>query len=172
MTTFLSSDWHLGHANIIAYDRRPFRDVAEMEVALIRNYRAAVNDNDRVLFLGDMFFKATKNEAAAIMSQLPGQKSLVLGNHDRHSKTWFRDVGFVDVVKLLELDLGKLGAAICVHNPLRTAKLPGDPYVLHGHRHSTGPMPRGKDAKWFDVGVTTHNYFPVRLEDAIGLLTT
>jgi calcineurin-like phosphoesterase family protein len=68
MTTFLSSDWHLGHANMIAYDRRPFRDVAEMGATLIRNYRAVVNDNDRVLFLGDMFFKATKDEVAAIMS--------------------------------------------------------------------------------------------------------
>ena len=50
---FLTADLHLGHANIIRYCGRPYRDINEMNEDLIRRWNSVVTDNDRVFFLGD-----------------------------------------------------------------------------------------------------------------------
>ena len=50
---FLTSDLHLGHANIIKYCNRPYRDVNEMNEDLINKWNQVIGDTDRVFFLGD-----------------------------------------------------------------------------------------------------------------------
>lgn len=47
------ADLHLGHANVIGYDNRPFADVSEMDEALIRNWNNTVTAMDTVYVLGD-----------------------------------------------------------------------------------------------------------------------
>jgi calcineurin-like phosphoesterase family protein len=42
MTVFFTADTHFGYANVIRYDKRPFRDVTEMDEALIKNWNRAV----------------------------------------------------------------------------------------------------------------------------------
>ena len=32
---FYISDWHYGHANVIAFDNRPFKSLLEMDEALV-----------------------------------------------------------------------------------------------------------------------------------------
>ena len=54
--TWLFSDPHFDHANIIRYCERPFKDVEEMNETLLRNYRELVGPDDGVYFLGDMAF--------------------------------------------------------------------------------------------------------------------
>ena len=39
---WFTSDLHLGHANIIKYANRPYKDVPEMNEALINNFNALV----------------------------------------------------------------------------------------------------------------------------------
>jgi len=168
---FLTADWHVGHANVIAYDRRPFRDVGEMLDALVRNYREVVTVSDSVLFLGDMFFKASKSEALSIMSSLPGQKSLILGNHDRHSKTWYRDVGFDVVLDYAIATDARIGDVLFVHDPLHAVRC-REPYqaVVHGHKHSVGPQMRGAGSGLVEVSVTAWDYRPAMFDDVVDLL--
>lgn len=168
--TWLTSDWHLGHANVITYDRRPFRDVAEMQTEIINRYNSRVMPRDSVLFLGDILFSSSKEDAKTLLGWMHGTKILIRGNHDRRSRQWYLDVGFSEVLKSAVIDLPGIGRVLCVHNPLEAATHPEARYVLHGHKHSAGPMPRGKEAGWLDVGVTAWNYFPVRFSDAIAML--
>ena len=79
---FYIADWHYGHANIIAYDNRPFTSVAEMNETLIENWNKAVSPGDMVYVLGDMFW-CKSSEAVPVLEGLNGQKILVRGNHDR-----------------------------------------------------------------------------------------
>jgi calcineurin-like phosphoesterase family protein len=167
---WLTSDWHLGHANVIAYDRRPFRDVADMQSEIVNRYNSRVNPGDTVLFLGDILYSGTKEEAKTLLDSMLGTKILIRGNHDRRSRKWYMDVGFSEVLKSAVIYLPNVGRVLCVHNPLEAAKHPDARYVLHGHRHSVAPMLRGKDAGWLDVGVTAWNYSPVRFDEAIAIL--
>ena len=49
---FFVSDTHLGHANVIKFDGRPFSSVEEMNKAIIDNWNNKVSKNSTVFFLG------------------------------------------------------------------------------------------------------------------------
>ena len=83
MSTFFTSDQHYGHKNICRFANRPFTSLEEMNEALIQNHNAVVNYDDSVWFLGDFAFLST-NQAKTILRRLNGNKSLVLGNHDKN----------------------------------------------------------------------------------------
>ena len=63
---FITSDLHLGHKAIIQYCNRPFdftdKGIEECDDFLLEQYRNTVNENDMVIFLGDLTFK--KNHKA------------------------------------------------------------------------------------------------------------
>jgi len=59
--TFITSDLHLDHTNIIKYCKRPFLSTEEMNNTLVDNWNNAVGKKDRVYFLGDMSFGTNKD---------------------------------------------------------------------------------------------------------------
>lgn len=92
---FFTSDWHLGHENVIKFDERPFKDADHMNRVLINNYNSCVDENSVCYFLGDVgMMQAT--ELAKLIKQLNGTKVLILGNHDRNTYSMY-NAGF-DVV--------------------------------------------------------------------------
>ena len=78
---FYISDTHLGHANIIGFDGRRFKDTAEMEKVIVENWNSRVDKGDSVYILGD-FCWSTEPEWLRILSLLNGNKILIRGNHD------------------------------------------------------------------------------------------
>ena len=48
---YFISDLHFGHKDVIAFDRRPFKDVEEMEAELIRKWNAKVSHDDHVFVI-------------------------------------------------------------------------------------------------------------------------
>ncbi len=86
--TFITSDLHFWHENVIKYCSRPFANAAEMNEALIKAWNSAVAPEDVVLILGDFAMAARAVEQ--IVPRLNGRKRLILGNHDfphpAHSK--------------------------------------------------------------------------------------
>src|SRR6266481_765108 len=79
---FFSSDWHLGHENVLKYDQRPFKDLNHMHEVLVNNYNSIVSDDDICYFLGDIGFFG-KEVVRKIISRLNGTKVCILGNHDK-----------------------------------------------------------------------------------------
>jgi calcineurin-like phosphoesterase family protein len=93
---FFTSDLHVGHASVIEFDKRPFRDVDHMHEVLINNYNSTVPENGVCYFLGDMGL-CKSSVLKEFMSKLNGStKILILGNHDRNVYSMY-DQGF-DVV--------------------------------------------------------------------------
>ena len=185
---FFTSDWHIGHKNVITYSNRPFKDVNHMSKVLINNYNAIVSENGLCYFLGDMGICKAET-LTNVISQLNGTKVLVLGNHDSRVNSMYTK-GF-DVV-LYGARLKIAGEMVdLTHCPLRgvkredTSQMKGcdgsenwhkeykhtdfsvdnkGQFCLHGHIHSPN---NGKSKKilgrQYDVGVDANNYRPISI---------
>lgn len=83
MRTFITSDLHFGHANILKFNpaTRQFKDVDHMNAEMIRAWNETVAPSDLVYILGDVAF-CNAPKAVSIMRSLNGRKILVSGNHD------------------------------------------------------------------------------------------
>jgi calcineurin-like phosphoesterase family protein len=79
---FFTSDTHWGHENILRYCNRPFKNVQEMNQALIDNWNSVVNKDDIVIHCGD-FAWGDPRDYNNIIAQLHGTIILIKGNHDR-----------------------------------------------------------------------------------------
>ncbi|MDE5945795.1 MAG: metallophosphoesterase family protein [Oscillospiraceae bacterium] len=80
MAIFFISDLHIGHANVIRFDNRPFCSLKDFNTKIIENWNNAVSPDDEVYILGDFGWKNTM--ALDVIKQLKGKKHLILGNHD------------------------------------------------------------------------------------------
>jgi len=79
MTIYFSSDYHLGHFNIIQYCNRPFQDVEEMDATIIENHNNIVKKDDTFIHIGDFCWHDKFEE---YRKQLQGNIIFLSGNHD------------------------------------------------------------------------------------------
>lgn len=93
MKTWIISDTHFNHKNIIKYCNRPFNSVGEMNESMIRLWNNTVSKDDIVWHLGD-FAMGTQEEIRTLVQRLNGRIYLITGNHDDHSVKWYYDCGF------------------------------------------------------------------------------
>ena len=132
---FYIADWHYGHANCIHFDNRPFKNVEEMNEALIANWNNVVSTGDVVYILGDMFWCNT-TEAIAVLDRLNGVKFLVQGNHDRCHDAQFRSK-FAKIDEYMEIKDGDRNVVLC-HYPIPCFKNHYYGwYHLYGHVHTS-----------------------------------
>jgi calcineurin-like phosphoesterase family protein len=75
------SDTHLGHANVIRMNKRPFNNVDEMDDTILRNINSVVTNNDDLYLLGDVCYKSGRNPVEYLRN-MNGKKHLIIGNHD------------------------------------------------------------------------------------------
>jgi calcineurin-like phosphoesterase family protein len=177
MTTWFTSDLHLGHANIIRYSGRPFVDVDEMHKALTDRWNANVQPDDTVWVLGDVALGRI-DDVLPMVGALHGRKHLLAGNHDRcwaghgsRADGWterYLQAGFAEVHQ------GKTRVPVCgrsllaCHFPYRGDSHDRDRYVeerptdsgewlLHGHVHERWRQ-RGR---MINVGVDAWHQQPV-----------
>ena len=57
MAVLYISDLHFGHDEVIPHDRRPFRDVLEMDQVMIERWNRNVQPQDHVYIVGDFAFR-------------------------------------------------------------------------------------------------------------------
>lgn len=139
---YFIADLHLGHANIIKYCDRPFKDVNKMNETIIRNWNNTVGKDDKVFLLGDFAFGSAESIKRWGRS-LNGNKTLILGNHDNYSQSLYYDAGFKDVIKYPILWNEKY---ILSHKPsfYEEKATRGRIYFnIYGHVHN--------DSEWKDV---------------------
>ena len=78
---YLISDTHFYHHNIIEYDKRPFKDVQQMNKVIIDRWNEVVAPWDIVYHLGD-FGLGLVELLREILISLNGHVTLIRGNHD------------------------------------------------------------------------------------------
>lgn len=130
---YFISDTHFNHINIIKYCNRPFKDIQEMNNAIINNWNEIVKNNDVVYHLGD-FALGIKEDIYDIASKLKGKIYLVRGNHDNWSSTKYEELGFTILRNPpIKLDEYKL---ILSHTPILDKQIPTGYINIHGHIHN------------------------------------
>lgn len=89
---WIIADTHFGHRNIVSYQQRP----ESHEVIMLSEWIKRVGEHDQILHLGDCFLGPRGAQArwAAIISRLPGEKFLILGNHDKAPHHLYEQAGF------------------------------------------------------------------------------
>lgn len=111
-----TSDWHIGHANSLKFDDRPFKDLDHMHRVLINNYNAQVPEDGLCYFLGDVGMTSSET-LTKIIAQLNGTKVLVLGNHDKAHNAMY-EIGFDVVINSATLYIAGERVTLS-HCPLR-----------------------------------------------------
>ena len=157
---FLIADTHFGDENIRLYEERPFPDTDTMDRELIRRWNSVVDDHDLVYHLGD-FCSGGQERCRELLSQLKGQKILVMGNHDQYlTPQQWRDLGFEECY---DLPVILKNFFILSHEPLYVCR--SMPYAnLFGHVHSN-PTYRSVSSRSACVSVERIGYAPVLLTD-------
>ena len=145
-------DTHFFHSNIIKYCNRPFRDVFEMNEAMIDNWNKVVRKEDKVIMNGD-FALCGKDKIIEIGQRLNGRKTLILGNHEGASLKTYYDAGFEMISKYPILVDGYLVS----HIPQETSLYPN----IHAHTHNT----KENDSFHFCTSVEMIEYKPISFEE-------
>lgn len=163
-------DLHLGHANCIQFDNRPFSSLDEMHQTILNNWNQTVSENDDVYILGDF---AWKNDVGLeIARQLKGSKHLILGNHDKLTKELSNQFVTIDLIKTIQ-DQNK--SVVLCHYPIAHWQNADHGYIhFYAHIHTSRdsrPFEQYKQImknslrtyECYNVGCMLHNYTPVTM---------
>ena len=78
------SDLHFSHANVLAYDNRPWVDIESHDAGLVSRWNDVVGVKDTTYILGD-FCWGNLARWRELMKALNGRKIVIKGNHDKES---------------------------------------------------------------------------------------
>jgi calcineurin-like phosphoesterase family protein len=145
MSVFFIGDPHLGHKNIAKF--RPFVESCEMNTDLIvAEWRKQIHKRATVYVMGDIAFD---DESLDLVTNLPGTKILIKGNHDDYTSTSAQLEVFKEIHGML-----KYKGVWLTHCPIHPDELRGKPNV-HGHVHMKPIMKR----TWYGKNVCDPRYF-------------
>lgn len=154
--TFITSDHHFNHKNIIQYENRPFENLSHMNNELIRLWNSVVSKHDVVYHLGDFSFGSPSD----FLKQLNGKVFLILGNHDKKSHknlNYWYEQGFIKVYDQPII----IDNLILSHEPIINY---GFSFInIHGHLHSNKMEVINHDNQYVNVSVELTDYKPISL---------
>jgi len=143
---------------------RKFGSVEEMDQTLIDNWNGVVKKSDRVFVLGDVSWHSAE-QTDELLSELKGQKFLILGNHDEGcEKRYAKHFGWIDQVRMIKLNVNGVFQKVWLsHYAHRT--WPSSHYgTWHLYGHSHGNLLDDPFAKSLDAGVDCWNLTPARAD--------
>lgn len=168
MASYFASDYHFGHKNVIKYDKRPFRDVYEMDEELIARHNEVVDETDNFYFMGDFSFNKQRTEE--YLQRLNGNKYFIKGNHDGdHTVQLYKKYGTY-LGELAEVDVNNQRIILC-HYALRVwNKSHRGVWHLYGHSHHS--LPDDLYSLSFDVGINGkgYDYTPLSFSQVRGIM--
>ena len=157
--TWIISDTHFGHTNIIKYCKRPFN-----HNMMMRAWEDMIRPDEYVLHLGDVSIWHSKHAYwASVTRALPGKKFLILGNHDGqwNDKQWRSIAGFTVTPPFIH------DRILFTHEPAA----PSGQWDtnIHGHTHNHSPFRRYEklQATYYNVSIEGMDYKPVRLGEIL-----
>ncbi len=159
---YFSADLHLDHDNIRKYCNRPFKTAKEMNDKIMDNWSDTVKKNDQIYILGDICMKPTDLIIDQINS-LPGQKHLIIGNHDKHNlrelSKCFKTIDMYKEIKYNDL------LFVLFHYPMESWNCSYHGSIhLYGHVHNSEFL-NTNVVNRFNVGVDVNNFTPVSIEE-------
>ena len=188
MKTFIASDIHFGHRNIIKYcphrahrvwglsEEIPDEEISRMNERIVANWNKEVHPTDQVYILGDVCMGIVEKTSKYI-ERLNGIKVLIRGNHDK-TLTKIRNGGslatpyFHYICDYHEMSYtvdNKKHFRIMSHYPIsHWAGMAQGSMMLHGHLHGN---PSGITGRIKDVGIDTNDLKPYLLDDVVRKLS-
>ena len=153
-STWVTSDSHFGHRNIVGFSHRP----ENHEDIMIERWAEEVPDDATVIHLGDLCYRSNAMFRAVHAPKLTGaRKLLILGNHDKQRYSFYKRAGFklarpfainygpefIDGTRACPRERSILGLRYnqrVVQFSHYPAKEPLERYTwrLHGHIHNSG----------------------------------
>lgn len=169
--TFIISDTHWGHGNIIRLCNRPFADVNEMNYVLLDNWLETVSNKDTVYHLGDVFW--SRQVGKHIMPQLTGKIIFLIGNHDKVLIALSKEYPQHTYIGLGNEKRPSIEGQLSITSPVVAflSHRPKDEtiwsrrgrYHFHGHTHDKLPSQGNR----FNVSVEQINYKPIEITELI-----
>lgn len=94
-TTYVTSDTHFGHDNIVGFCHRP----EDHEQVMIAEWRKVAKPGITMLHLGDLTYRSNARFKAITAKELTGpgladRALLIKGNHDGQRYNYYKDCGF------------------------------------------------------------------------------
>lgn len=170
MKTYITSDIHWGHTNILkfcAQSRARFKnDVSYMNEAIVKEWNESVNVEDLVYILGDVAFLRPEL-AAQYINRCNGRKILIQGNHDRKNlgSQVFRDC-FEEIHHYLDINHNGTKVVMC-HYPFHFEWDQAHRGSVHLHGHVHGAITGLEDYRARDVGMDATGKTVVLLDDIV-----
>jgi calcineurin-like phosphoesterase family protein len=138
MKTWITSDLHFGHPNIVKFcpkTRGHYTSMTQMNEDMISQWNEKVDPVDRVYILGDVSFQQPQ-QAVETVARLNGHKVLVKGNHDRKNlKNELFAAQFTEIHEYLELNYNG-NYIVMLHYPIcEWDRMHRGSLHFHGHLH-------------------------------------
>jgi calcineurin-like phosphoesterase family protein len=169
---WFTSDWHLGHANIIKFCKRPFSNTHEMNESIIENHNALVKPGDTVYHHGDMFFKIGYEDISYLMARFNGLFHIIIGNHDKLSVLQrLKEDGLIESIQDTRGEMVNGTYFWMSHYPHRSWNR-----AYHGALHTYGHVHSlSNECTWrnsIDVGIDGWDYKPAHFDDVVEVIKT
>jgi calcineurin-like phosphoesterase family protein len=175
---WLTSDWHLGHFNILKFKdedgnllRPGFEDLWQMYAAFREGWHECVKEGDKVYHLGDLAMGKVGREQMLMMNGWPGKKRLIRGNHDLMNDKVYHDAGFKQIYGVRQIN-----GVWLTHVPMHPQSLVGRARGnVHGHLHANYVLGtdyydqchKNRDPSYFNVCPEAIGYKPIHIEEII-----
>ena len=158
-TTWIWSDLHLGDPSVISVFGGPFNEVGAMNAFLLGEWRDRVQTGHTIICLGDVLHEDVwRNES--LMNEIrscPGDRILVLGNHDINPADPVDADGFDEIRMTLSVaSESPLVLTHMTHIPLRNAPA----RYVNVHRESHNRQPPSPTRHLLNVRVNKLHYHP------------
>jgi calcineurin-like phosphoesterase family protein len=159
---WIISDSHFNHTKIAEYTNRPENWKDQMLKGLFSLPKDSV-----LIHLGDICVGGDQEVHDEILPRIPSQsKILVMGNHDRKSKTWYLNNGWDFVCD--EFVLNIYGTSIgFVHEPSKGWRYSR---FIHGHSHNSVSIKEWNNHQRFLYAPEYYRYQPLSLRTIVDKL--
>jgi len=180
--TWIIADTHFNHKKLCESKGMHLGRPDDFERRIYRQCQQLIQPQDLVYHLGDAYL-GKKSGFTECINSIPGTKILVQGNHDKNTRHWYLNHGFVAVMDYVAIKvhmIGKVSRAteetrvILSHKPIDIVHPLDIPTInIHGHFHNCA---REKWEPELEALITPYHYLfsiermkwrPMQLERAM-----
>lgn len=163
--TYVAADLYLGYTNIIRRDNRPYRNVEEMNQALLKNWNEMVCYDDTVYFMGAISYGESADDIDYWLKRLSGNIVFIKGDQNISGNTEF-------LLDYVTINVGKKQFCL-VHNP-KDAPEDFEGWIIHAHNYNQDLLKRpfiDRKRKTINVSLEATNYRPIDFAEIEGIVS-